>query len=117
MAIGVVGSSGRTNNYVDYDVTITAQSGDPAVDNWVADSSAGPNAYVQTVLTADISSNLYIDGGTDFYVIPNPQTITESALDQFSWISAAESTSTGIKFYSMTGKPSFDIPVTIRVIK
>lgn len=117
MAIGVVGSSGRTNNYVDYDVTITARSGDPATDNWVADATAGASAYVQTVLTADISSNLYIDDATDFYVIPNPQTITESALDQFSWISAAESTSTGIKFYSMTGKPSFDIPVTIRVIK
>lgn len=117
MAIGVVGSSGRTNNYVDYDVTITAQSGDPAVDNWTADATAGANAYTQTVLTADISANLYIDGATDFYVIPNPQTITESALDQFGWISAAESTSTGIKFYSMTGKPSFDIPVTIRVIK
>lgn len=117
MSIGVIGSSGRTNNYVDFDVTIPAQSGDPAQDNWVAEPSAGPNAYSMTVLTADISSNLYIDDGTDFYVIPNPQTITESALDQFSWISAAESTSTGIKFYSMTGKPSFDIPVTIRIIK
>lgn len=117
MAIGVIGSSGRTNNYVDYDVTVTAQSGDPATDNWHADATAGQNAYVQTVLTGDISSNLYVDAATDFYVIPNPQTITESALDQFSWISAAESTSTGIKFYSMSGKPSFDIPVTIRIIK
>ena len=115
MSIGVIGSSGRTNNYVDYNVTISHQTG--GVDNWALDTTAGANCYTQTVLTADIDTNLYIDGATDFYVIPNPATITESSLDQFSWLSAAESTSTGIKFYSMTGKPSFDIPVTIRVIK
>ena len=114
MAIGVIGSSGKKNSYIDYNVTILAQT--EGVDNWVADSTVGSNAYTQTVLTADISPNLYIDGGTDFYVIPNPTTITDSALEQFSWLSAAESTSTGIKFYSITGKPSFNIPVTIRVI-
>lgn len=114
MAIGVIGSAGKQNAYKDFDVTISAQTG--GVDNWTADATVGANAYTQTVLTADISPNLYIDGATDFYVIPNPNAITESALGQFSWISAAESTSTGIKFYSVTGKPSFDIPVTIRVI-
>ena len=114
MAIGVIGSAGKQNAYKDFDVTIAAQTG--GVDNWVADTSVGPNAYTQTVLTADISPNLYIDGATDFYVIPKPGAITESALEQFSWLSAAESTATGIKFYSVTGKPSFDIPVTIRAI-
>lgn len=114
MAIGVIGSAGKRNTYKDFNVTISAQTG--GVDNWTADSSVGTNAYTQTVLTADISANLYIDGATDFYVIPNPPAITESALEQFSYISACESTSTGIKFYSVTGKPTFDIPVTIRVI-
>lgn len=114
MAIGVIGSAGKQNAYKDFDVTITAQSG--GVDNWTADATVGATAYTQTVLTGDISSNLYIDGATDFYVIPNPATITESALEQFSWISACESVSTGIKFYSVTGKPTFDIPITIRVI-
>lgn len=116
MAIGIVGGgSSRYNAHIDYDVTITAST--DGVSNWQKDETAGTNCYVQTVLTADISRNLYVDGNTDFQVIPHPEKITEWALDQFGWIGAAESTATGIKFYCFIGQPSFDIPITLRIIK
>ena len=73
MAIGVIGSSGKQNAYKDFNVTISAQTG--GVDNWAADATVGATAYTQTVLAEDISPNLYIDGATDFYIIPNPNAI------------------------------------------
>ena len=114
MAIGVMPSVGKTMDTVDYNITITAKTGN--TDNWEADATVGTDCYTQTVLTADISPNLYIDGGTKFYVLPHPNSVTSSALEQFAWLACAESTDTGIKFYSVRGKPSFDIPVTIRII-
>lgn len=114
MAIGILGGSARGTAYVDYDITISAKTGE--VSNWTLSTPNGQTCYTQTILTSDISPNLYIDGNTDFQLIPRMETITQWGLEQFGWLSAAESTAEGIKVYSMTGQPSFDIPVTLRVM-
>lgn len=122
MSIGVIGSCGKMKRYADFEFTIPYQKS--GVDAWTQDATAGDTCYSQIVLAEDINPSLYVDGATDFYVMPNPTVITQSALEQFSYISIADSTSISeggvtkgaIKFFSMTGKPTFNIPVIIRII-
>ncbi len=116
---GLISSVGQHIAFRDFNVVIPAQNG--GVSAWTADQTIGGNAYKQTVLTADISAGLYIDGNTRFDVLPalrsGATVLTESDLDIFDDISYAESTATGIQFVSVTRQPTADIPVTIRIYK
>ena len=116
---GIISSVGQQIPYRDFDIVLTAETS--GTSNWVADASIGGDAYTQTKLTADISPSVWIDANTHFDVLPckrsGQQVLTESDLDIFASISYAESTATGIKFVSVTGQPTADIPLTLRIYK
>lgn len=118
MAVGILGSVGKSAEkitYNDYDVTLVAtQSG---TDNWIPYSTAGSNCHVYDFRFTDLpNAGLTVD--SDVAVLPRG-TITESMLSAFSQINAVESGNfnnvEAIRFYSMTGKPTADIQITLRV--
>ena len=117
MAIGLIGSVGKPEQvvpYVDYDITVVAQTG--GQDNWKAYAAGGTNCYVYDLPVADIP-NADISLDTDFAILPRG-TITATLLENFSNINAAEVTTidnaTVLRLYSMSGKPSVDITITLR---
>lgn len=118
MAIGLIGSVGKAEQvvpYVDHDITVAAQTS--GQDNWTVYSSGGTNCYVYDLPISDIPGG-GIDLDSDFAVLPRG-TITATLLENFSNINAAEITNINdtpvLRFYSMTGKPSVDITITLRI--
>lgn len=117
MAIGLIGSVGKPEQvvpYVDHDITVVAQTG--GQDNWKAYAAGGTNCYVYDLPVSDIpNSDITLD--TDFAILPRG-TITSTLLENFSNINAAEVTTidnaTVLRLYSMSGKPSVDITITLR---
>lgn len=118
MAVGIIGSVGKSAEkitYNDYDVTLVAtQSG---TDNWIPYSTAGINCHVYDLRFTDLpNAGLTVD--SDVAVLPRG-TITEAMLNNFAQINAIETGNfndvDAIRFYCMTGKPTADIQVKVRV--
>ena len=123
---GIISSIGRVSSYTDYDVLLNPQT--EGVDNWTADSTRGPDAYVQGLPASSISNSLYLDENTNIEIFPRPSNasigVTQGDLDNFGLINIAETVSpTGqevegkIKFFSLTCKPGVPIYLTVRVHK
>ena len=118
MAVGIIGSVGKSAEKItfnDYDVTLVAsQSG---TDNWISYNTAGSNCYVYDFKFTDLP-NAGLTTSSDVAVLPRG-TITETMLNNFAQINAVESGNfnnvDAIRFYSMTGKPTADIQITLRV--
>lgn len=118
MAVGIIGSVGKSAEKItfnDYDVTLVATQ--QGTDNWISYSAAGSNCYVYDFKFTDLpNAGLTVD--SDVAVLPRG-TITEAMLNSFAQINAVESgnfnNADAIRFYSMTGKPSADIQITLRV--
>lgn len=119
MAVGIIGSVGKGNEkitYNDYNVTLVASS--QGVDNWLPYSTAGANCYVYDLRFSDVPlANLTTT--SDVSILPRGE-ITESLLANFSSINAVEvgtfNNVDAVRFYSMTGKPTNDITITLRVL-
>lgn len=119
MAIGIIGAVGKSNEkitYSDHDVTLVASQG--GTDNWIPYSTAGTNCHVYDLRFTDLpGANLTTS--SDVTVLPRG-TISESMLTNFSQINAVETGTFNdldvVRFYSMTGKPTSDIQITLRVL-
>lgn len=120
MSIGIIGSVGKPSDkitYNDYQVTLAAQTG--GVDNWLPYSTAGEGCYVYDLSFTDLPA-AGLTQNSDVTVLPRG-TITKQMLEKFGQINAVEVTQDDnqvdcVRFYSMNGKPTDDILVTLRVL-
>lgn len=119
MAIGIIGAVGKSNEkmtYSDHDVTLVASQG--GTDNWIPYSAAGTNCHVYDLRFTDLPT-AGLSTSSDVTVIPRGS-ISESMLANFSQINAVETGNYNnldvVRFYSMTGKPTSDIEITLRVL-
>lgn len=118
MAVGIIGSVGKSAEKItfnDYDATLVAtQSG---TDNWIPYSAAGTNCHVYDLKFTDLP-DAGLTTSSDVAVLPRG-TITEAMLNNFAQINAVETGNFNnadvIRFYCMTGKPTADIQIKLRV--
>lgn len=119
MAIGCISAVGlypEKTNYVDTDVTLALQTQE--VNNWQPYSAAGTNCKVYDLAFTDIpNSGITLD--SDTVILPRG-TITETMLENFSYINAVEIVTVNdanyLRFYSMRGEPPANIDLTVRVL-
>lgn len=119
MGVGCIGSVGlfsEKDNYKDTNVSLMLQTQDVA--NWQPYATAGANCKVYDLAFTDIpNSGITVD--SDIAIIPRG-TITQTMLENFSYINAVEIYTNNnlnyVRFYSMRGEPPANIELTLRVL-
>ena len=127
MSAGIIGGIGKMPEtskslFENYDISLQMQT--EGVDNWQPYSAAGTNCYVYDYTVAQDYPDATFSESSIVEILPRG-TITQSLIENFSWINAAEplsievsgTTKKVVRFYSFMGKPNVDINLVLRIWK